>query len=425
MDTHGFALIAAGVILFGLVSRKFEGTIITAPMVFAAFGLLIGEAVFGLADLDFGHGFIHGLAEVTLILVLFSDAARIDLRQLRRDHNLPVRMLLIGMPLTIVVGTLVALALPLGLGIWEAALLAAILAPTDAALGQSVVSSPLVPTRIRQALNVESGLNDGVALPLVLLFAGLAGAAHAGEGSQNWILFGAKQITLGPLAGLIIGGLGAWLMDRAVLNGWMGESFEGPAILGVVLLTYAGAEIIGGNGFIAAFVAGLVYGNLVRDRCSFVFEFAEAEGQLLTLLTFLIFGAVILPEAFGHIGWVNALYAILSLTVIRLIPIAISLIGSGVRAPTVAFLGWFGPRGLASILFALFVLEEAEVPATDLILTVTIVTVALSILAHGITAAPAAQRYGEMARRMGQCEENKPVSEMPTRAGMVRSSGPA
>ncbi len=424
MDTHGFDLIAADVILFGLVSKKLEGTIITAPMVFAAFGLLIGEAVFGLANLDFGHGFIHGLAEVTLILVLFSDAARIDLRQLRRDHNLPVRMLLIGMPLTIVVGTLIALALPLGLGIWEAALLAAILAPTDAALGQSVVSSPLVPTRIRQALNIESGLNDGIALPLVLLFAGLAGAAHADEDSRNWILFGAKQITLGPLGGLIIGGLGAWLMDRAILKGWMGESFEGPAILGVALLTYAGAEIIGGNGFIAAFVAGLVYGNFVRDRCRFVFEFAEAEGQLLTLLTFLIFGAVILPEAFGHIGWSSALYAILSLTVIRFIPVAISLIGSGARAPTFAFLGWFGPRGLASILFALFVLEEAEIPATDQILTVTILTVALSILAHGITAAPAAQRYGEMARRMGQCEENKPVSEMPTRAGMVRSSGP-
>ena len=152
-------------------------------------------------------------------------------------------MLLIGMPLAIVVGTLVALALPLGLGIWEAALLAAILAPTDAALGQSVVSNPLVPTRIRQALNVESGLNDGIALPLVLLFAALAGAAHAGEEAQNWILFGAKQITLGPLAGLIIGGFGAWLMDLAVFKGWMGECFEGPAILGVALLAYAGAEI--------------------------------------------------------------------------------------------------------------------------------------------------------------------------------------
>ncbi len=155
-----------------------------------------------------------------------------------------------------------------------------------------------------------------------------------------------------------------------------------------------------------------------------MFEFAEAEGQLLTLLTFLNFGAVILPEAFGQIGWSSALYAILSLTVIRLVPVAISLVGSGVRAPTVAFLGWFGPRGLASILFALFVLEEAEVAAADRILTVTIVTVALSRVAHGRTAAPAARRYGEMARRMGRCAENEPVSEMPTRSGMVRSSGP-
>ena len=179
MDTHGFALIAAGVILFGLVSKKLEGTIITAPMVFTAFGLLIGEAVFGLADLDFGHGFIHGLAELTLILVLFSDAARIDVRQLRKDHNLPVRMLLIGMPLTIAIGTLIAFWSPFGLSFWEAALLAAILAPTDAALGQSVVSSSHVPVRIRQALNVESGLNDGIALPVILLFATLAGATHA------------------------------------------------------------------------------------------------------------------------------------------------------------------------------------------------------------------------------------------------------
>ena len=419
MDTQGFAVIAAGVVLIGLVSKRLQGTIITAPMVFAAFGLLIGEAAFGLARLDFGHGFIHGLAEVTLILVLFSDAARIDLRQLRRDHNLPVRMLLIGLPLVILLGTLIALALPLGLSLWEAALLAAILAPTDAALGQSVVSNPLVPTRIRQALNVESGLNDGIALPVVLLFAGLASAAHAVEGAQNWILFAAKQITLGPLAGLIIGGLCAWLIDRAVAKGWMGESFEGPAILGVALLAYSGAEIVGGNGFIAAFVAGLVFGNHVRDRCRFVFEFAEAEGQLLTLLTFLIFGAVILPEAFGHFGWSAALYAVLSLTVIRLIPIAVSLIGSGVQAPTIVFLGWFGPRGLASILFALFVLEAAEIPAADRILTVTVVTVTLSILAHGMTAAPAARRYSEMARRMGPCAENEPVGEMPTRAGMV------
>ena len=422
MDTHGLAVIAGGVILFALVSKRLEGTILTAPMVFAVFGLLIGDAGFGLAHLDFGPGFIHGLAEVTLILVLFSDATRIDLRRLRRDHNLPLRMLLIAMPLAIVGGTLVGLALPLGLSFWEAALLAAILAPTDAALGQTVVSSPLVPTRIRQALNVESGLNDGIALPLILLFASLASAAQGGGGARNWGLFGVLQVTLGPLAGVAIGGLGGWLIDRAAARGWMQETYEGLAILGVAFLAFAGAEIVGGNGFIAAFVGGLVFGNLVRHRCAFVFEFAEAEGQLLVLLTFLIFGAAIVPQLAGNLGWAAVVYAGLSLTVVRMLPIALSLVGAGVRPPTIAFLGWFGPRGLASILFALFVLEDAEIAAAERILAVTIVTVAFSILAHGVTAAPAARWFGALARRMGESEENKPVSEMPTRTGTVRTS---
>ncbi len=417
MSTIGFAAIALGVILFSLVSRRLESTVITPPMVFTVFGLIIGEAVLGVANLDFGHGFIHGLAELTLILVLFSDAARIDLRRLGRDHNLPVRMLLIGMPLTIAAGTLIAFWLPIGLSFWEAALLAAILAPTDAALGQSVVSSSHVPVRIRQALNVESGLNDGIALPVILLFATLAGATLT-EGTQNWALFGAKQLILGPLAGVVVGGAGAWLLDRAAKKEWITESYEGAAIIGTALLAYSGAEIIGGNGFIAAFVGGLIFGNLVRGRCGFVFKFVEAEGQILVLLTFLIFGAAILPQSFGEIGWVMALYALLSLTVIRMIPVGVSLVGSGVRKPTVAFLGWFGPRGLASMLFALFILEEIPTAAGEKILVITIATVALSILVHGLSAAPAARRYGELAARMGECEETKAVIEMPTRVRM-------
>lgn len=416
MDTLGFAIIAVGVILFALVSRRLERTVVTPPMVFTLFGLVIGNAALGLVDLDFGQSFIHGMAEVTLILVLFSDAARIDLRQLRTDHNLPVRMLLIGLPLTIVAGTLVAIALPLGLSLWEAALLAAVLAPTDAALGQSVVSSSRVPARIRQALNVESGLNDGIALPVVLLFASLAGAGQAEDGPQTWVLFVAQQLLLGPLAGIVIGGCGAWLLDRAAKKEWAGEAYEGAAVLGIALLAYAGAEIIGGNGFIAAFVSGMVFGNLVRGRCGFVFQFAEAEGQLLVLLTFLFFGAAILPTAFGKIDWAIVTYVVLSLSVIRMLPVAVSLIGSGVQRPTTAFLGWFGPRGLASILFALLVVEEVTTGAAEPILVMTIVTVTASILAHGLTAAPLAAWYGRMAEQMGPCEETKPVSEMPTRA---------
>jgi len=415
MDTIGFAAIAAGIILFAVFAKRLENTIITPPLVFAAFGLIIGESVLGWADLKFENGFIHGLAELTLILVLFSDAARIDLRNLRSDHDLPVRMLLIGMPLIIVFGAVAALALPLGLSLWEAFLLAAILAPTDAALGQSVVSSRFVPVRIRQTLNVESGLNDGIALPFVLIFAFLAGATSGND--HNWLLFGAKQVILGPLAGVVIGGAGAWLLDTASRKKWTSEAYEGPAILALAFLAYSGSELIGGNGFIAAFVSGLVFGNMVRGRCGFIFEFAEAEGNFLVLITFLIFGAAILPTAFGAIDWAVLVYAVLSLTAIRMIPIAISLIGSGVQNSTVAFLGWFGPRGLASILFALFVLEEVPIPAGTDIAVITVTTVALSIVLHGLTAAPLSRLYGNSVSRMGAAEEMKAVEEMPMRGG--------
>lgn len=420
MDTSGFAAVALGVILFACVSRRLENSILTPPMVFTLFGLSLGGAGLGIIDVNFSHSFVHGLAEVTLVLVLFSDAARIDLKSLHKDHSLPTRMLLIGLPLTIVAGAFVGWLMPLGLQFWEAALLAAVLAPTDAALGQSVVSSPAVPVRIRQTLNVESGLNDGIALPVVLLFASLVGAEHAGgDGGGAWLLFGVKQIVLGPLAGVVIGLAGSRLLDAAAGAGWIAESYEGGAVLGTAFLAYATSELIGGNGFIAAFVSGMVFGNVVRGRCKFVFEFAEAEGQLLVLLTFLVFGAAILPDGLGAWNGTILLFTALSLTVIRMVPVAISLRGAGLQSPTIAFLGWFGPRGLASILFALFVLEEVASHAAQTILAITIVTVAVSILAHGLTAAPLAGWYGRAVKKLGDCEEIKPVREMPTRVGLT------
>lgn len=421
MDAQAFAVVAVGIVLFALASRRLEDSVLTPPMAFAGFGLLIGSGGLGLADLDFGHEVVHGLAEVTLILVLFSDAARIDLRRVRRDHDLPLRMLGIGLPLIVLSGAAVAWLLPLGLTLWEAALLAAILAPTDAALGQSVVTSKLVPARIRQALNIESGLNDGIALPVVLLLATLASASEAAEGADHWLVFGAMQIGLGPIAGIVVGFLGARLVGNASDKGWMSESFEGAAVLAIAILAFAGAELLGGNGFIAAFVGGMVFGNTVRRGGSFVFAFAEAEGQILTLIAFLLFGASILPEAAGHLTWAVALYAVLSLTLIRGLPIVLSLLGTGLPAPTVGFLAWFGPRGLASILFALFVLEDNGVLARDVILTVTIVTVSLSILLHGVSAAPAAKWYARHCADIEDAPENRPVSELRTRHGIVTS----
>jgi NhaP-type Na+/H+ or K+/H+ antiporter len=393
--------------------------VLTAPLLFVIFGFVIGAGGLDIANVDVEHSAIHVIAELTLILILFTDAARIDIKRVRQDHNLPTRMLLIGLPLVIAAGTFVAVMLFPSFSIWEAALLAALLAPTDAALGQAVVSAKIVPLRIRQAINIESGLNDGIALPAVLLFAALAGMVHGTREASDWLRFGLLQVTLGPLVGAAIGYAGARLIDRAAERAWATTAFQGIGILSLSILAYVLAELIGGNGFISAFVAGIVFGNVIRHSCTYLFEFMESEGQLLMLITFLIFGAALLPEGIVHIDARIVAYALLSLTAIRMLPIALVLLGSGIRLPTYLFLGWFGPRGLASILFVLLILEETQIPHHAEILSITVVTVALSVLLHGISAAPLAKLYGRLAGRMGECEEGRPVSDMPLRHGMA------
>jgi NhaP-type Na+/H+ or K+/H+ antiporter len=419
MDVSTIALVSAGLLAFALCSGRLQDSMLTPPMVFIGFGFLLGHGGLGIAHVQPDHGAIHVITELTLILVLFSDAARIDLGLLRRDHNLPLRMLIIGLPLTIVGGTWLALTLFPQLQFWEAVLLAALLAPTDAALGQSVVSNPAVPVRIRQAINVESGLNDGIALPAVLLFAALASAQQepAPEAAQ-WLRFALFQISLGPLIGVMAGFAGARLLDSAAERGWAETEFQGIGILALAILAYVLAELVGGNGFIAAFTGGMVFGATLRHPCTFLFEFMEAEGKLLMLLTFLIFGAALLVEGLEHLSAATVVYAVLSLTIVRMLPIAVSLIGTGLRLPSVLFLGWFGPRGLASILFVLLILEQTQLLHRSVLLSVTVTTVALSALLHGLSAAPLARLYGRHVADAGECEEKMPVSELPLREGL-------
>ena len=267
MNLVTLAVIAAGLVGFSAISGKLQGTIITAPWVFIVFGFVIGDGGFGVAELDLDHGAIHILAEATLILVLFSDAARIDLSRLRKDHNLPVRMLALGLPLVMVAGTVVAMLLFGEFSIWEAALLAAILAPTDAALGQAVVSDDAVPVRIRQAINVESGLNDGIALPVVLFLAAAASAVQQSS-TGDWLAFAAGQLILGPIVGVVIGFCGARTLDVAAEREWSTTAFQGIGIISVALLAFVVAELVGGNGFLAAFIGGMVFGNAVRHPCT-------------------------------------------------------------------------------------------------------------------------------------------------------------
>ncbi|MEE9595579.1 MAG: cation:proton antiporter, partial [Acidiferrobacterales bacterium] len=339
MESLAFIVVAVCILGFGLVSGRLQNSVITPPIVFVLFGLLVSPRALGWVEFELDSRFIHTLAELTLVLVLFTDAARIDLRLLRREHDLPVRLLVIGLPLTIVAGTLVAAVMLDTLTFWEAAVLAAILAPTDAALGQAVVSSERVPVRIRQALNVESGLNDGIALPVILILLSIAGAAEHSQSATYWVQFAALQVILGPLVGIGVGYFGGKLIERAAHIGWINHAFQDLSALGLSLLAFAGAELIGGNGFIAAFCAGLTLGNCSRAICTCLYEFAEAEGQLLTLLIFMVFGALMLPMTLDHFSWMVLAYGVLSLTLIRIVPVVISLVGAGLRWQTVSFLG--------------------------------------------------------------------------------------
>jgi NhaP-type Na+/H+ or K+/H+ antiporter len=425
MDISALLVVAVLMLGFGLVSRRIEGTAVTAPMIFVAVGLAVGPHALGLVDFADGEHMLHFLAEITLIFVLFGDAARIDVRALRRELGLPVRLLAVGLPLCIGLGALTGKLLFPGLSWLEAGVLGAVLAPTDAALGQAVVSSESVPLRIRQALNVESGLNDGIALPVVMVLAALGSMAH-GETrtASEWATFAALQVTLGPIAGVAVGALGARAIVGAHARGWLSESFERLSGLALALLAFGSAEAIGGNGFIAAFVAGMTLGAYAGDRCAGMHHFLEAEGQLLMLLVFLLLGAALLWPAIAHSNGAMIAYAALSLTVVRMAPAAVSMVGSGLRVPTVGFLGWFGPRGLASVLFAILIVSQADLPNGHLIFSITMLTVLGSIVLHGITAAPLAAAYGKLADDPSTCPgEHVPVFAHPLR--QTRSDTPS
>jgi NhaP-type Na+/H+ or K+/H+ antiporter len=418
VDALDAALIASAVLAFGLVSRRIEGSAMTPPLAFVALGMALAPDGLGLLDVEVGEGLAHLLTELTLVLVLFGDAARIDLPALRRELGLPVRLLALGLPLTILAGFGLAVWLLPELGLAHAALLAAILAPTDAALGQAVVSDSRVPLRVRQALNVESGLNDGLALPVVLILAALAGAGvDGGRSAVEWLGFAALQVTVGPTAGLAVGWLGARAVHAAAARGWMSDSFEQLSGLALALLAYAGAELAGGNGFIAAFTAGLTFGTVARGFCEGLYRFVEAEGQLLVLLVFLLIGCALAWPTVQEASAATWLYALGSLTVVRILPVAIALLGAGLQPVSLLFLGWFGPRGLASVLYALLVAGPHVMPEGSPIFSTVILTVLLSVLLHGVSAAPAARRYGAylQARREHAPHEHRPVTEHPLR----------
>ena len=387
MTTGDVALVLVVVIAFCLISGRIRAWPITMPMVFVTFGVLVDG--FDVLELEVNEEGVILLGEVSLAVILFSDAVRIDVRKLRREAGLPARLLGIGLPLSIVVGTAgIALVLT-EFSFWEAALVAAILAPTDAALGQAVLENESVPQRVRRGLNVESGLNDGLALPVVLLFAGLAEEQVTSVNITELVF---QELALAVVLGAAIGVAGGRLMQIAADRRWMEGIYAQIGTLGLALLAYVGAETAGANGFVSVFVAGLAFSR-VADLAEKFVEYAEDTGRLLAMATFFVFGIIFVSDAADVLDWRVVLCVLMTLTVGRMLPVAIALTKSGSNWRTMAFIGWFGPRGLASILYGLLIVEQG-LPAADELFAVITWTVVGSVFLHGATAAPLADRYG-------------------------------
>lgn len=388
------------VFVYGLVSAVADRSPITAPMVFVAAGLLASPLGLDLFEAKPDSEGVQLLAEITLILILFTDASTIDLQRLKKHYRVPLRLLGIGLPLTMAFGMLAALPLFPGMSLWLIAVMAFILSPTDAALGQAVVTSKKVPPNLRDAIGVESGLNDGIALPPILAcLAALGAAAGTHLDLSYWGHFALRQIIYGPLAGSLVGWVGGVLIDQSARRRWMNPVFQRLAAIALALLCYSLAEQLGGNGFIAAFFGGLMLGaqtHAVRERIQ---EFGEAEGQLLSLFVFLIFGMVMVPAVWEFWDTTAIIYASLSLTVIRMLPVALCLIGARMDLATVGFIGWFGPRGIASILYALILIGQIGSAGHERMLSVIGLTVLLSVFLHGLSAVPLSTWYGRYAAR--------------------------
>ncbi len=423
MSVSDLAIVAALVFGWGTLSARLERFDVTAPIAFVVAGLLLTHGPLLSLGIEPSSALIKELAEFTLVLILFGDASRVGLHELRADAGLYLRLLGVALPLTIGLGTLLALALAGGGSIWLALLVGAALAPTDAALGAGVMANPAIPASIRRLINVESGLNDGIATPFVSL--ALAGAATAGELAGHGPGAAAAELGLGLLIGVAVGGAGGLVVNAARRRGWAAEGFAGSAVLGLAVCAYASALALHGNGFVAAFIGGLAFGTASGRRGEPLMPFVEETGALVSLLVWLAFGAVAIVPAVEGLTWQVVLYAVLSLTVIRMVPVAVALVGARLGRATVALVGWFGPRGLASVVFALLALEELGRPVAGHAVTVITITVVLSVVIHGATADPLAARYARLLARSADGQAGADTPGIPERRLIRRTNSGA
>ncbi len=406
----GGVVVALVIIGYLGLSRRLDSLWVTAPMVFVALGAIVADDGLGIVTIDIDGELVDVLFKATLALLLFVEAAAIRPAEVRAEAGLIGRLLGLAMPLAIALGAAAMLVFFDVLSVWEAAVVGAILAPTDAALSQGVVSNERVPAGVRNALVTESGLNDGLAVPFALTFTAAALATIGIETKGDALTFALEQIGFGILVGIVLGALGGWLLKKAVEIGWADGEWVKYSPIAVVFLVFAGAEVIHGNEFIAAWVGGITFGYVVRPTIEHVEEFSHRVSQVLVVISFFVFGAILLGPAFGKLTWQMVAYGLISLALVRPLAVALGMIGAKLQWQTVAFLGWFGPRGIASVILAFIVIKEAGLPGDDIIVVIMTVTVGLSVYLHGLSAVPGANWYAAWAEQQPAAD---PTTEPP------------
>lgn len=395
---ENWAIIAGFIFLYSVLAGKLERTPVSGAVVFVLCGFAFGPLGLGWIDLDISTETLKTLVEITLALVLFIDAANADMDELRRSFRLPQRMLLVAFPLTIGLGFGFGLLIFDGLAVIEVAILATMLAPTDAALGKAVVTNKSVPANIRETLNVESGLNDGLAVPILFVLLALAVGPHAdsahGGGALTLVV---EEIGIGLVVALVVTVSGVWILRACAKRGWITDIWRQVPLGALAITCFAVAQSIGGSGFIAAFVGGLLFGVLAKHEKHDLLLSTEGTAETLGLVTWVVFGAAVVGTISSQFSWTALLYAVLSLTVIRMLPVFLSLAGTGLDVRSKLFLGWFGPRGLASIVFGIIVLNE-HLPGGETLTLVVVYTVLLSVVAHGVSAIPLSAAFAARAK---------------------------
>ncbi len=392
MNYQHLAILCTFILVYSLFTKRIEKLAISGPILYVLFGFLVGPMVLNLFDIEINDESIKTLAELALALVLFNDASKTNLNVLEHNILIPTRLLLIGLPLTIVMGIFSGWLVFQTFSWIELAILATMLAPTDAALGKQVVTNKNVPSKIREALNVESGLNDGICVPIIFL---LIAIITAEQFTEVTISFGVsllvQEIGIGLIVGLVITFLGDKLVRTSIKHGWIEKSWQSIFIIALAFSCFAMAQLFGGSGFIACFTGGMLFGKINKNRKLELLKASEGSAEILSLITWVIFGSVVVSAYLEYFTISVVIYAILSLTLIRIIPVLLSLTKTAISFKERMFIGWFGPRGLATIVFAIMVLG-VDLPNKDTIMTTAICTVLFSILAHGFSANPLIKR---------------------------------